>query len=242
MMNAHIKFLQGIQDKGTTNLDRAVASLWWRSQSENSISVSPLVLAHDLESAGYARQNSSRLATGLKKDARTTINKDGTFRLKIKARKEFDAEHINYANDISDKASDSLLPICMFEGTRGYIEKIVRQINLSYDNRLYDCCAVMCRRLLETLIIEVYEKNGWANDVKGSDGHFLMFAGLRSALTNDKRFHLGRGAANGLRDFKDITDASAHNRRFNARRSDIDKIYSGVRIAAEELLHLWRGD
>jgi hypothetical protein len=45
---------------------------------------------------------------------------------------------------------------------------VVEQINKSYDIELWDCCAVMCRRLLETLIIEVYEKLGRANEIKGT--------------------------------------------------------------------------
>jgi hypothetical protein len=48
------------------------------------------------------------------------------------------------------KPSDSLLPRELFSNTRGYLEKVVFQINGSYDQGLYDCCAVMCRRLGET--------------------------------------------------------------------------------------------
>jgi hypothetical protein len=42
----------------------------------------------------------------------------------------------------------------------------------SYDATLWDCTAVMCRRLLETSIIEVYEKLGRAPEFKGRDGNF----------------------------------------------------------------------
>lgn len=38
--------------------------------------------------------------------------------------------------------SDSVLPRELFSGTRGYIEKVVRQINGSFDCGFYDCCAV----------------------------------------------------------------------------------------------------
>jgi hypothetical protein len=43
----------------------------------------------------------------------------------------------------------------------------------------------------------------------------------------------------GLRDLKQIGDLSAHNRRFNARQNDIDRVRDGLRVAAEELLP-WR--
>ncbi|MGE0700753.1 MAG: hypothetical protein AB7O57_16760, partial [Hyphomicrobiaceae bacterium] len=43
------------------------------------------------------------------------------------------------------RPSDSVVPRELVAKTRGYIEKVVAQINGSYDHQLYDCCAVMCR-------------------------------------------------------------------------------------------------
>ena len=42
----------------------------------------------------------------------------------------------------------------------------------------------------------------------------------------------------GLRDFKNLGDLSAHNRRFNARKEDIDRVRDGLRVIVEELVHL----
>lgn len=134
--------------------------------------------------------------------------------------------------------SDSVLPCELFAGTRGYIEKVVGQINGSYDHSFYDCCAVMCRRLGETLIIEVYEAMGRAKDIKGADNNFLMLNGLLGVLNSDTAIHLGRNAKRGLDGLKELGDKSAHSRRFNARQPDIDSIRSDLRTAAEELLHL----
>jgi hypothetical protein len=136
------------------------------------------------------------------------------------------------------KPSDSVLPRELFTDTRGYIERVVTQINGSYDCGFYDCCAVMCRRLGETLIIETYESQGRVSDIKGSDDNFLMLSGLLGVLNKDKSIHLGRNAKRGLEGLKDLGDKSAHNRRFNARQPDIDGIKSDLRTAAEELLHL----
>jgi hypothetical protein len=136
------------------------------------------------------------------------------------------------------KPSDSLLPRELFLNTRPYIERVVFQINGSYDHGLYDCCAVMCRRLGETLIIELYESQGRAKEIKGADENFLMLSGLLGVLNRDNTIHLGRNAKRGLNGLKDLGDKSAHNRRFNAREPDIDSIKSDLRTAAEELLHL----
>jgi hypothetical protein len=96
----------------------------------------------------------------------------------------------------------------------------------------------MCRRLAETLLIEVYEAKGRAAEIKGSDGHFLMFAPLLAFFERDNSIHASRNAIKGLRDFKQLGDLSAHNRRFNAHMNDIDRIRDGLRIAAGELLEM----
>lgn len=135
------------------------------------------------------------------------------------------------------KDSGSVIPLGLVTG-RGYLEKVVLQLNVSYDAQLYDCCAVMCRRLLETLIIEVYEYCQRADEIKGTDGHFLMLNKLSTFFENDKAFNLGRNGLKGLRDFKTLGDLSAHNRRFNAHKEDIDRVRDGLRVAVEELAHL----
>jgi hypothetical protein len=136
------------------------------------------------------------------------------------------------------KQSDSIIPRELVSNTRGYIEKVVSQINGSYDYGFYDCCAVMCRRLGETLIIEVYEARGRAKEIKGADGNFLMLNGLLGVLKKDSTINLGRNAKRGLDELKELGDKSAHNRRFNAIQPDIDAIRSDLRTVTEELLHL----
>jgi hypothetical protein len=115
---------------------------------------------------------------------------------------------------------------------------VVYQLNASGTFGLYDCCAVTCRRLFETLIIEVYEAAGRAVELKGADGNFKMFSGLLAQIETDPAFHLGRNAKRGLVAFKTLGDLSAHNRRFNAGQDDIDRVRDDLRVAAEELLHL----
>jgi hypothetical protein len=155
-----------------------------------------------------------------------------------KGRSELDVDHRFVEVPAPPPESDSVLPRVLFHGTRGYIERVVKQINRSYDAGLFDCCAVICRRLVETLIIELHEAKGRAGDVKGSDGHFLMLSGLLSVLENDATINLSRSTTQGLKDFKKLGDLCAHNRRFNAESPDIDRVRDGLRVGAQELLHL----
>jgi hypothetical protein len=134
--------------------------------------------------------------------------------------------------------SQSVLPHAMVKSTRGYIERIVFQINGCYENGWYDVCAVMMRRLLETLIIEVFECYRLESKIKNATGDFFQLADLISATLSEKSWNLGRNTRSALPKLKNLGDQSAHSRRFIAHREDIDKIVTDFRTAAQELLFL----
>ena len=231
-------FLERIESSELKMFERAIALLWWVGRDNPSNGLAPQEICAELEQAGHPKQNVSRLAIGLKGNRGTVkAGKDG-WRLHPKTRQELDLKYSFALSPRRPEPSDSVLPRGLFSSTRKYIERVVEQVNRAYDEELWDCSAVMCRRLLETLIIETYESLGRAAEVKGPDDHFMMLNGLITFVEKEKSFNLGRNAMKGLRDFKQLGDLSAHNRRFNAVRNDIDRVRDGLRIAAEELLHL----
>lgn len=233
-----LDFMGAINHSKRSNLEIAVALIWFSGTSDQTKGISVKDIARLFEEYGYPKQNVSRLRNSISKDKRTTKIKDDCFRINPRYRKELDNVYTVYLDEVVVEQTSSVVSLDLFKGTRGYIEKVVLQLNASYDAGLYDCCAVMCRRLLETLIIEVYEHLGDANKLKGDDGHFMMFSGLKSIIEKDSKINLGRNTSQGLNDFKRLGDSSAHSRRFNARKVDIDNIASGLRYACEELLHL----
>jgi hypothetical protein len=237
-MTSASDFLIQIEDREMQVFERSIALLWWAGREEPAQGMTAQSICAALETVGYPKQNVSRLETKLREDRRTSRAGANSWRLHPKVRRELDAEFSFALSARQLPNTDSVLPTELFRGTRNYIERVVEQINKSYDAKLWDCSAVMSRRLIETLIIEVYEKGGRANEIKTSDGNFLMLNGLIGYLEKDTVLHIGRSAMKGLRDFKQLGDLSAHNRRFNARCDDIDRVRDGIRIASEELLHL----
>jgi hypothetical protein len=132
-------------------------------------------------------------------------------------------------------------PVVQFilvRGTRNYLEKIVHQINGSYSNGLYDACAVMIRRLIETLIIEVFEENHIADKIKDGNDDFYFLSGLIPAILNERTWNLGRQSKKALPKLKDIGDKSAHSRRYIALRTDIDEIKPYLRDVIQELVSI----
>lgn len=190
-----------------------------------------------LENAGHAKQNRTRLREQLDGERRV-VKRGSGFAISARYASEVSKSFEAFTTRRTVRASDSVLPRELFDGTRVYIERVVAQINGSYDHSMHDCCAVMCRRLGETLIIEVYEVEGRSKEIKDANNNFFMLNGLLEVLKKDVKINLGRNSKKGLEDLKELGDKSAHNRRFNARQTDIDAIKTGLRTAVEELMHL----
>jgi hypothetical protein len=131
-----------------------------------------------------------------------------------------------------------VIPRSVVRGTRGYLEKVANQVNGSYENGWYDACAVMLRRLIETLIIEAFEKYSLADKIKNANGDFLYLRDLVSACMSEPAWNLSRNCKQALPRLKDMGDRSAHSRRYLAQRGDIDPLLADIRVVVQELVFL----
>lgn len=141
--------------------------------------------------------------------------------------------------DFDESSSKDLLPIEVFENTRGYLKKNALQVNICYKNKAYDACSVLLRKIIEILIIEIYEKEDLEHKIKDSDGYYLMLKGLINSFINEKKFRkiLSRNMNEILPKIKRNGDLSAHNRKYNSTKHDIDKISDDFRILFQELIN-----
>jgi hypothetical protein len=106
--------------------------------------------------------------------------------------------------------TQQVLPASLARGTRGYIERIVNQINGSYEKGWFDSCAVMIRRLIETLIIEVFEHHNIASNIKDPAGEFLYLNDLIGRVISEPTWNLGR-------DTKVVANVEKHWRQICAQ-------------------------
>lgn len=137
--------------------------------------------------------------------------------------------------------SDDVIEVDLFNNTRGYFKKLVYQINVSYSNLCYDATALLVRKLIELLIEDIYENQGRIKDILNPKSYQVFGLGqLISILMSDNHWKLNRHVEDGLNLIKTQGDKSAHNRRYNAKKSDIDKIQPYLRDISEELLYLAR--
>ena len=133
---------------------------------------------------------------------------------------------------------DALFPIELVEGTRDYIERVAGQANGCYQRGWYDACAVMLRRLIETLIIECFEHHNIAAKIKDKDGNYFYLRDLISSFLNETVWHTPRNTDKNLTKLKTVGDASAHSRYFTAKRSDIERLSEAIRFTIQALVHI----
>lgn len=131
-----------------------------------------------------------------------------------------------------------LFPLEIIVETRDYIENIGKQANGCFEKGWYDACAVMLRRLLETLIIECYERYYIADLIKGRDGNFLHLRELITLFLNETTWNSSRNTKVSLPKLKEIGDLSAHNRRYTAKKLDITNVHSEIRVVIQELVYI----
>ncbi|MBS0410721.1 MAG: DUF4145 domain-containing protein [Proteobacteria bacterium] len=126
----------------------------------------------------------------------------------------------------------------LVRGTRGYIERVAVQANGAYERGWYDACAVMVRRLLETLIIEAFEAHGLSANIKNSSGDFFYLGDLIDLTLANPSWNIGRNCKAAMKKLKDVGDKSAHSRRFIAQRGDLDRLLPDIRVVVQELIFL----
>lgn len=134
--------------------------------------------------------------------------------------------------------TDKVIPRSLFKDTRGYLEKVANQVNGCFEQGWFDGCAVMIRRLVETLIIEAFEQHGIADKIKTAKGDFYFLGDLINATIQEKSWNLTRNAKRALPKLKNVGDKSAHSRRYNAQYRDIEMIRPDLRVVVQELLYL----
>lgn len=155
---------------------------------------------------------------------------------------------INAANEIEGLSkppeeparlnASQVLPFALTKGTRGYIEKVALQINIAYRDACFDACLVMIRRLVETLIIECFEENNLKAKIEDGNGNYFFLRDLISIFVAESSWKPSSTIRKALPSLKEVGDKSAHSRKHNAFRQDVDDIIPALRTAIGELLYI----
>lgn len=133
-------------------------------------------------------------------------------------------------------AEETILPNSLFVNAPRYLITLQQEINASYQYGLYDCTAIMMRRIMEILLIQAYRKKGIESEIKNGD-YYLNLDGIIKNATQNTTLDLTTNTKKELKTIKDFGNLSAHRILFNCTQSDIDNIKLKFRTVIEELLY-----
>jgi hypothetical protein len=184
----------------------------------------------------------SNIAAYLNKKSKKERKKKRKF-IKNKNGYTLAASALHEIQDIIDAPVDhipteELLTLEIFNGTRGYLTNNAKEAALCYDFGQYNACLIMIRKLIETLIIELFEKKGIKSKIKDANNDYFQLSYLIDAFLGEDSWTVSRNTKKSIPDIKKYADLAAHNRRFSAKKKDVDKIRADLRIVVQELLSL----
>jgi hypothetical protein len=225
-----------------TSLDQceqALGILWFHDQKTPDVVMSAGQLGKIIHDSGLGVPNSTRLNRSLSKSGKVISSGPG-YRLKALARAEIHGwlRRVWATAGAAVDQERGYLPKAVWQNTRGYLERVCVQINGCYEYQFYDATSVLVRRLIETLIIECYEHLKRADEIKGADGFYVMLRDLVARATGTSALSLSRNTHQLLKAVKELGDRSAHDRRYNAVRADLEKIQQVVRAAVDDMVNL----
>ncbi len=229
-------FSKKLASLGLSHTERAIAILWYYRQTQEFEERTASELANDLHDDGYPKPNISRLHADLTRN-RCTIKgrRKKTFQLDLRKLHDLDEKYLGLLDIKKVQVTSSIIPVEWVSGTRIYLEQIVHQINGSYDYGFYDCCAVLCRRLMESLILEIYISKKRHHEIQ-KDGVFFALEKVINHIKSDKTLVLGRNTPKNMLEMKQLGDTAAHDRVYITHKSDIDDIKAKYRRVIQELL------
>lgn len=219
-----------------SHVDRAVALLWYYQETQEYEERTASELANDLRDEGFPKPNVTRLNDGLSRSRQTVRGRrKGTFQIDVRRIGELAERYGDLVGARRVDVTDSVLRNDLVFDRRVYLERMVHQINGSYDNGFYDACAVLCRRLMESLLIEIYVVSGRHEEVQ-KDGVFIGLEGLIRHADQDRRLVLGRTAAKTMLEIKQMGDTAAHDRVYITTQRDVDDVRGKYRRLIDELM------
>ncbi|MBU2515104.1 hypothetical protein KJ966_27625 [bacterium] len=187
----------------------------------------------------FSVPNISRLKKNLQ-TSRAFIKGKGksTYKLQAKSISLLSSELPDITHNSEEILSDDIiLPESLYIDTRGYITSLAKQINASFENNIFDGCAVLMRRLLEILLILSYEKMAIDQEIKNDDGSYKLLNGIIGNAKTNTVLGLSRNSKDSLEEFRLVGNFSAHKIYYNAKKKDITSIAREYRAAIEELLY-----
>lgn len=131
-----------------------------------------------------------------------------------------------------------VIPESLFKECPAYIVRIVNEINGTYKNGYYTASAILMRRLVETCMIEAFEKKGLADQIRTGEDYKTADE-IKNELLKNPFGNLSRNdrkALNQKRNILRLGDMCAHDRFYFCQKMNIDSIVNDVEVIIQYLI------
>lgn len=194
------------------------------------------LIVEKLKENGYYLSNLSRAKKRVKESRLFKKIVDNTYTLTAVAHSEIKSLSQYFDDEEIDEPEIELLEMNIFYGHTNYLNKLVLQANKCYEEKCYDACATMLRRILEILLIKSYEELGIEKSIKDSNGNYFLLEKICNDAKTNTTLNLSR-IKNRLDILRNIGNYAAHRITYNTTKKDIDEIKIDLRVMLEELLY-----
>ena len=205
---------------------------YWNSQRADD-------LLHDYVQALYSQGWSENMVLDdLRGDSALMMNKSNNWSDWRSTIEQwiYDVKHWNEEDNVTVEQLGTVLPDALFSSLPSNVQSLCKQINASYENNLFDCTAVIMRRLLETLLVLSYQKAGIESDIMNGNYHVTLDKIIKNAEQN-VTLALSSNTKKDMALFKDLGNYSAHKIWYNCTQGDIKPHVLKYRAIIEELMY-----
>lgn len=234
-----IDFIDILKINEKNEAEKATLLCFYHSKEGDELEFSLSRIASIMIDSGYNAPNTSRLKEQLIKGKNKAfiVKRNSCITLSfVPAVYQRIEQEIGYLweNDEEIELEGTLIDENKFCGKRNYLDKLIFQINHSYENNCYDAAAVLMRRLFELLLIMAYQNIGIDNEIKDPNGSgYKMLDGIVKNAIGNSKLKLSRIKMD-FDSFRLVGNNSAHGIFYIAGKKDIDDIKIKYRVMLEE--------
>lgn len=231
------RFVLSLQLTTPTQAETAVILIWYLTQGPEQMEVTVGELTSHLRGLGlWSKVDQSRLRTSLGRRKEVVRGRRAdAFRIRADKRAALGETYAVRAAQPNTPGGGPILSTELTFGGRRHLQRLRAEINGTYESEFFNSCAVMCRRLAESLLIEVFVAGGHLGAISNADGGLKGLGDIIAIASSGSLVRLSRSTPRTLERIKAIGDAAAHSRYHLVSREEIEAANPGFRQTISEL-------
>lgn len=233
-----IDYKQAVGLDDQKQIDQAVLICYYHYKETGESQFEPKGIQALFSDFGFNTINVSRVKKALieKRKMRTIKGMQSTLEFIPTVLQKLESQYASLWNDTENiESSSELIDEIKFCGKRGYLDRLIKQINHTYSHNCFDACAVLMRRLFEILLVLTYQNAGIEDAISNPDRTHLMLEAIVKDAVQNKALGIPARISKNFDAFREVGNNSAHSITYTAGQKDITDIQRDYRVMMEDL-------